>query len=98
MGAFVDEAHHGIDAVQQAEAEGFQFQRNIDFPFPGVIAETPAGFNPPLPLGGWRDHFPLPDIFAQHEQNVLGPPMRGEINEFSGAFNVKLTDWVIEVD
>ena len=48
--AFVNETGHGANAIEQAEAEGFQFQSNV-YVFPvGVIAEAAAAFKTPLPL------------------------------------------------
>ena len=72
--AFVNEANHGIDAVEQTEAERFKFEGDIDSYFVSVISEAAAGFEAPLPLrGGWND-FALPDVFAEDEEDVFRAP------------------------
>ena len=55
-----------------------------------VIAEPPAAFDGPLPLRGGRDDFALPEILAQHEQDVLRAPFAGEVDELPAALQVKL--------
>ena len=82
MAALVDEAHHRIDVVEQAEAERFQFQRDVDFLLCRVIAESSAGFEAPLPLGFGGNDFALPDVFPEHEQDIFRAPLGGEVDEF----------------
>ena len=68
-------------AVQEAQAKWFEFERDVDFLFIGVIAESADRFRGPIPLGIRRDDFALPDVFAENEQDILGVPGAGEIDE-----------------
>jgi hypothetical protein len=98
VSAFVNEPYHGIDAIEKAEAKRFEFQRDIDSLFVRIIAQAAAGLDAPLPLGGGRDDFALPDVFAKHEENIPGSPLLGEVDEFFAAFDVKFANGLIEVD
>src|ERR1051325_1103120 len=94
----IDESDHGLNIVQEAEAERFEFERDLNSLFRGVITEVTTTLNCPIPLGlGWND-LALPEIFPQHQQNIMGFPGSGEINEFFAASQVKLADRFIEID
>ena len=98
MAAFVDKTNHGVDVVEQAQTERLQFESNIDILLLSIIAETPTGFDAPLPLGRCRNDFALPDVFAQNEQNVLSAPGASKIDEFLAPINVKFAHRIIEID
>src|SRR6266704_3079901 len=68
MIAFVNEPNHGIDAVEQAQTERFEFEGDIYFLFVGVVSDAATGFESPVPLRlGWDD-FALPHVFTEDEQ------------------------------
>ncbi len=98
MSAFVHETHHCRRAVQQAEAKRFQFQGDIDFLLAGVISKAAASLEAPLPLSGRCNNFALPNILAQHQQDVSCIPGVGKVNELLAAFDMKLTNGFVEVN
>src|SRR3954463_3270516 len=94
--AFVDKANHRIHVVKEAQTERLQFESDVDILLLSVIAKTAAGFDPPLPLGCGRDDLALPDVFAEHEQNIFRVPGPSEVDEFLAALDVKFADGIIE--
>ncbi len=51
-----------------------------------------------LPLRLWRDHLALPNVIAEHQQDVVGAEASGQVDEFFGALDVVLAHRVVEVD
>ena len=98
MAALIDETDHAGNAVQEAEAERLQFEGNVDAAFVGVIAQTAAGFQAPIPLRLGRDDFALPDIFAQDDEDVFRAPSFGQIDVLAAAGQVELAHRLVEID
>lgn len=98
MIALVNEAGHGVDAVEEAEAKGLELEGDVDAPGVGVIANAAASLEAPLPLGGGRNDFALPDVFAEDEQDVFGAPRGGEVDELLAALDVEIADGLVEID
>src|SRR5688572_28007880 len=98
MSALVHKPDHFSHGIQKAEAEWLQFERDVDFPFRCIIAEAAAGLDAPLPLRVRWNHFALPDVFAKHQQNIPRAPIRGEVDEFLRALDVKFADGFVEID
>ena len=96
--AFIDEPNHGIDIIQEAQAKRLQFERDIYFLFVRVIANGSAGFEGPVPLRLGRNDLALPHIFSQHEQDIAGLPGAGQVDEFPGALDVKITNRRSEIN
>src|SRR2546423_3965807 len=96
MAALIDEANHGVEVIQQAQTKWLQFESDVDILLLCIIAETPAGFDAPLPLGGRRNDFALPDVFAENQQDIFGAPGASEIDEFLAPFDVKFAHGIIE--
>src|SRR5258708_26313708 len=98
MGAIVHEADHFVYVIQQAEPEWLEFERDVDFLFGAVVAEFAAGRDGPLPLRRGGDDFTLPEVFTQHEQDILRAPIAGQIDEPFAAFEMKAADRFVEVN
>src|SRR2546421_8213687 len=98
MGAVIDEACHGLDAVQEAQTKRLEFERDIDLLFIGVIANPAAGFKCPIPLRFGRDDFALPHVLAENEQNIFGLPGSREIDEAFGSLDMELAHRTREID
>ena len=97
MSAVIDKAGHGLDAIEQAEPKRLEFEGDIDFLFLSVIANCAASFDSPAPLRLRGNHFALPKIFSENEEDVAGAPGAGEIDKLFGAFDVKLANGFGEV-
>lgn len=95
--AFINEANHFMDVVEEAEAERFEFEGDVDAFFVSIIAEAAASFDAPAPLVGGRNDFTLPDILAEDEKDVAGMPRAGEVDEFPATVEVEFTDGVVEI-
>jgi hypothetical protein len=98
MIAFVNEADHRIDIIEETEAKRFEFERNVDLPFVGIITDAAAGFEGPIPLRFGRNDFALPHVFAQDEEDVFGVPRSSEVDELLGAFDVEFADRRSKID
>ena len=98
VGALFHETRHGGHTIEQAEPERLQFECDIDFLLVGVIAEDATGLNSPAPLLGRRNDFPLPNVFAEHEENVFRTPLSSKVNEGFAALHVEGAYGFVEVD
>ena len=98
VGALVHETRHGGDTVEQAQSERLQLECDVDFLLVGVIAEDATGLNSPAPLVDRRDDFSLPNVFAEHEENVFRTPLSGKVDEGFAALNVEGSHGFVEVD
>src|ERR1041385_8964495 len=98
MIALVHETHHLVDVVEQAQAERFQFEREVDVASVGIIPQRAARLQAPLPLRLGRDDFALPNVFAEDEQNIPRAPSLGQVDEPPAALDVERAHRVIEID
>ncbi len=98
VGAFVHKTRHGGHTVEQAQSERLQLECDVDFLLVGVIAEDATGLDSPAPLLGRRDDFSLPNVFAEHEENVFRAPLSGKVNEGFAALHVEGAHGFVEVD
>ena len=96
--ALVHETRHGGHTVEQAQPERLQLECDIDFLLVGVIAEDVTGLDSPAPLLGRRDDFPLPNVFAEHEENVFRTPLSSKVDEGFAALHVEGAYGFVEVD
>ena len=94
----VEEAHHAFDVVEQRQLERLQFQGDLQSQVGGVLAQLAAVADADLPLLGRRDHLPLPDVFAQHQQQVLGLVFVAQVEVSPAALQVEPLHAGIEVD
>src|SRR5262249_15524102 len=94
----VDKARHGRYAIKQTEPERLQLKSDVDFLLVSVIAEDTTGLDCPTPLVGRRNDLSLPDVFAEHEENVFRTPFCGKVDEGFAALHVKGAHGFIEVD
>src|SRR5437660_10047100 len=98
MIALVHEPAHRVHVIEQAQAKWFQFKRDSHILLVRVITEPTAAFQSPLPLRlGWN-HFALPDILAEHEQDILRAPRVRQINELLRAFDGELAHGLLEIN
>ncbi len=67
----VEESQHRIDSIYQRELKGLEFDGNLQIEFLSVLAESldVVYSDPPLLRG--RNYFLLPDVFAQHQQQIV---------------------------
>src|SRR6059058_5415514 len=98
MITFVYEPKHRVHAIQQAEPERLELQRDVYVLLIGVITETATAFETPLPLRFGGNDFPLPNVFAKHQQDVLRPPCPRQIYEFLRAFDCEVAHGLLEID
>ena len=63
----------------------------------GVVAQLAPRFHGPFPLILGRDHLLLPDVFAQHQQKVLGCELVDKIQMRLGTLQVELAHRPIEI-
>src|SRR5262249_56131507 len=98
VGALVHETCHGGHTVEQAQPERLQLECDVDFLLIGVIAEDATGLDSPAPLLGRRDDFSLPNVFAEHEENVFRAPLSGKVDEGFTALYVEGAHGFVEVD
>ena len=97
VAALVHETRHGDHAVEQAQPEGLQLECDIDSLLVGVIAEDATGLDGPAPLLGRRDDFSLPNVFAEHKENVLRSELSSKVDEGLAALHVEGTYGFVEV-
>src|SRR6516164_1009984 len=98
VGALVHETSHGGHTVEQAQPERLQLECDVDFLLVSVIAEDATGLDSPAPLLGRWDDFSLPNVFAEHEENVFRAPLSGKVNEGFAALHVEGAHGFIKVD
>src|SRR5258708_1698123 len=98
VGALVHETHHGGHTVDQAQPERLQLECDIDFLLVGVVAEDATGLDSPAPLLGRRNDFSLPNVFAEHEENVFRTPLSSKVDEGFAALHVEGAYGFVEVD
>src|SRR5579883_200950 len=98
VSALIHEAGHFANVVEQAEAERLEFKRNVNLTFVRVITQAAAGFNAPLPLRLRGYDLALPDVFAEHQQDVFCAPGLGKVNVTFAAFQMKFTDRLVEIN
>ena len=70
----------------------------IDFLLVGVIAEDATGLDSPAPLIGRRDDFSLPNVFAEHKENVFRSQLSSKVDEGFAALHVEGAHGFVEVD
>src|ERR1700736_3791571 len=75
-----------------------RLERDVDFLFVGVVAEDATGLDSPAPLFGRRDDFSLPNVFAEHEENVFRTPLSSKVDEGFAALHVEGAYGFVEVD
>src|SRR5262249_28746224 len=68
----IQESHHILNVVQERKFEWLEFERDLSPELRCVLAQFTKVLHCRLPLLGGRDDFLLPNIFAQHKQDVLG--------------------------
>ena len=75
-----------------------QLQGDLHAQLRRIVAQQPAVLDarPPLLLG--RNHFLVPDVFAQHQQHVLGLVLVGQVEILLHALDMKPLHAGIEVD
>ena len=98
VAALVHETRHGGHTVEQAQPEGLQLECDINFLLVGVIAEDATGLDSPAPLLGRRDDFSLPNVFAEHKENVFRTQLSSKVDEGFAALNVEGAHGFVEVD
>jgi hypothetical protein len=98
VGALVHETRHGGNTVEQAQPERLQLECDINFLFVGVIAEDATGLDSPAPLLGRRDDFSLPNVFAEHKENVFCTPLSGKVDKCFAALHVEGAHGFVKVD
>src|SRR5262245_51865644 len=98
MVAIVHEAHHGVDVVEQAQAEGLDVQGDVDALAVRVIPKAPVDVHAPLPLVDGPDHFALPDVFTQDQEDVFRVPSLGQVDKALAPFQVELAHRRVEID
>jgi hypothetical protein len=98
VSALVHETRHGGHTVEQAQPERLQLECDVDFLLVGVITEDATGLDRPAPLLGRRDDFSLPNVFAEHEENVFRAPLSGKVDEGFAALRVEGSHGFVEVD
>ena len=96
--ALTDKAGHFIDAVEDAEAEGLQFQGDVDPLAVSVVAKNATGFDAPSPLFFGRDDFALPEVFSKDEEDIAGAPSLGKIDELFAPGDVVVTNGIVKID
>src|SRR5579872_3428392 len=75
-----------------------EFQRNFQPQAGGIFSERTNVLNAPCPLIPRRDHFLLPDIFAQHQQQVARFEFINEVQVSLATLDVEPLNRLIEVD
>ena len=98
MAALVHETRHAGHAVQEAQTERLQFQRDVNAAFVRVIAQAAADFQPPIPLRLRRDDFALPNIFPQNDQDIFRAPGAGQVHVLAAAGEVELAHRLVEIN
>jgi len=94
----VQEPAHRIDVIDQRQLERLQLQRDLQPQVGGVLAQLADVAHAGLPLLGRRNHLPLPDVLAQHQQHVLGIIFVGQIKVLAAALEVEALHAGVEVD
>src|SRR5262245_56044275 len=95
---FVQEAHHAVNVVDQRQLERLQLKSNLQAKIGGVFAQLAYVFRSGLPLLLRRDDLPFPDIFAQHQQHVLGLVCVGQVEVSPAALQVKSLHGGVEIE
>ena len=99
MADVVEEPRHAVDVVQEREVERLQLQRDLQAEAGGVLAPAPGRSSTPArPLLGRRDHLALPDVLAQHEQDVPRLERVGHVEIRPDPVDVEPLDARVEVD
>src|ERR1700677_665408 len=98
MGTLVDEAHHLVNIVQQAQPERLKLEGDIHVLSVSVIAQDAAGGHCPSPLIRRRDNFALPQVLAQDQHDVSGSELGRQIDEPLASGYVEIANRVIEID
>ena len=94
----VDEPHHVRHVVQERELERLQFERDLQTEVRRVVAERLRCLTPVCPLLRGRDDLPLPDVLAEHEEQVLGLEFVAEVEIRPAAIEVEPLHAGVEVD
>ena len=94
----VDEPHHVLDVAQQGQRKRFEFQGDFESQVLSVLGQFPAVVDTGFPLLRWRDHLLVPDVLAEHQQQVVGLVLVTEVQERVAAVHVEALDGGIEID
>ena len=94
----VQEPGHARDVVQERECERLELECDLQAELRGVFAQRPHVLDGGRPLLGGRDHFLLPDVLAQDQQDVLGLEQVGHVEIGPHAVEVEPLDAGVEVD
>ena len=78
--------------------KGLELDRDLHAPLGGVAAQFPDGVDAEGPLLGRGDHLTLPDILAEHQQQVRAAQFGGQVEKCPAAVEVEAADGGIEVD
>src|SRR5262249_50294888 len=94
----IDEAYHALDIVEQRQVKRLQLQGDLHTEIGRVIAEHLQVADSRLPLLLRRNHFLLPDVLTQNEQQVLRLVLIDQVEILLAPVNVKPLNTRIEVD
>ena len=74
-----EKIHHLRNGVYQRKLERLQFERDLKPKRLSVLTEILHSFHGPLPLLGRRNDLLLPDILAEHQQQVFAAELITEV-------------------
>src|SRR5439155_21780818 len=94
----VQEAHHRLDVVDQRQLERLQLQGDLQPQVGGVFAQLGDVTDAGLPLLGRRDHLALPDVLADHQQQVFRRELVAQVQVCPASLEVEALHAGVEVD
>ena len=94
----IEKAHHRIHIIDERELERLQFQGDLQPEVAGGLAQLADVADAGLPLLRRRDDLPLPNVFAEHQQQIASLELVTHIEIAAAAFQVEALHARVEVD
>ena len=93
-----DKPVHRVHAVEQRQRERLEFQGDLQAQVGRVLAQVAAGGDGRLPLLGRRDHFLVPNVLAQHQEQVFRLEFVTHVEVFLAAIHMEPLHGRVKVD
>ena len=98
VGDLGEEPHHAGHVAQQRKLKRLELHGDLEAELAGVRTQETSLLDGQSPLFGGGDHLLLPEVFAQHQQEVTRPKLVGHVEILADPVHVEPLDAGIEVD